>query len=96
MADIPLGRFCWFDLMTTDPDAAPAFYGQVAGWGTTQWDEGEKPYTMWTNGTVPIGGVMRLPDQAAEAGAPRTGSPTSRRRASTRRSRRPSRWGARS
>jgi len=29
-----LGRFCWYELMTSDPDAAPAFYSALTGWGT--------------------------------------------------------------
>ena len=62
----PRGRFVWFDLMTTDPDKAVEFYTKVIGWGTTQW-EGTSPYTMWTNTSVPIGGLMPLPP---EAGAP--------------------------
>lgn len=28
----PLGSFIWYELMTTDPDAAAAFYGAVVGW----------------------------------------------------------------
>jgi len=60
------GRFVWFDLMTTEPAKAVEFYTKVVGWGTTQW-EGPSPYTMWTNASLPIGGVMQLPP---EAGAP--------------------------
>lgn len=26
------GRFCWFDLMTTDADVSRAFYGELFGW----------------------------------------------------------------
>ncbi len=70
MAETPLGRFCWFDLMTTDPDAAPDFYAQVTGWGTAPFEGGAEPYTMWTNGEAPLGGVMQLPAEAAAAGAP--------------------------
>ena len=70
MSDTPLGRFCWFDLMTPAPDEAPAFYGDIAGWGTAPFEEGPEPYTMWTNGEKPIGGVMQLPPEAAAAGAP--------------------------
>lgn len=70
MSDTPLGRFCWFDLMTTDPDAAPDFYGQVAGWRAEEWDGGPEPYTMWMNGEAPVDGVMELPEEAAQAGAP--------------------------
>ena len=28
----PLGSFIWYELMTTDPDGAAAFYGPVVGW----------------------------------------------------------------
>ena len=29
----PRGNFIWYDLMTTDVDAAQKFYGDVVGWG---------------------------------------------------------------
>jgi predicted enzyme related to lactoylglutathione lyase len=61
----PRGRFVWFDLMTSDPKAAPAFYSAVAGWGTQVWD-GPMQYTMWTNGEKPLGGVTEV----SEAGTP--------------------------
>jgi uncharacterized protein len=70
MSETPLGRFCWFDLMTTAPGDAPDFYGQVAGWGTTPFETDAEPYTMWTNGEQPIGGVMELPKEASDSGAP--------------------------
>ena len=70
MAGIPLGRFCWYELLTSDPDAAPDFYQQVAGWGTAPWDGGDKPYTMWLNGEAPVGGIMQLPQEAIDQGAP--------------------------
>lgn len=70
MPDESRGRFCWFDLMTHDPQAAQAFYGRVVGWGTSIWEGMETPYTMWTNGDNPQGGVMELPEEARAAGAP--------------------------
>jgi predicted enzyme related to lactoylglutathione lyase len=70
MSDKPLGRFCWYELLTTDPGAAQGFYGTVTKWGTSPFEGGEEPYTMWMNGEQPIGGVMELPAEAAEAGAP--------------------------
>jgi uncharacterized protein len=70
MTGIPRGRICWHELLTTDPEAAPGFYEAVTGWGTEVWDSGEGSYTMWTNDSAPLGGVMRLPGQAAAAGAP--------------------------
>ncbi len=60
MSHPALGRFVWYDLMTTDPAGAKAFYNQLIGWGTKLWDDGDMPYTMWTNGPEPIGGVMDL------------------------------------
>jgi len=63
------GRFCWYDLMTTDPVAAAKFYTKVVGWGTQAWD-GPMPYTMWTNSDQPLGGVMSLPEEVRKAGAP--------------------------
>ncbi len=63
------GRFVWYDLMTTDPEAAQSFYTKLIGWGTQAW-EGPMPYTMWTNNETPLGGVMTLPDEAKQAGAP--------------------------
>ena len=70
MSDTPNGRFCWYDLMTTDPDGAKAFYTRVVGWGTTVWDGGGFSYTMWTNGEQPLGGLMELPESARAAGSP--------------------------
>lgn len=69
MSDIPKGRFVWYDLMTTDPKGAQSFYKDVIGWGTAPFD-GPMPYTMWTNGETPIGGVNDLPEEAKKAGAP--------------------------
>ncbi len=63
------GRFVWYDLMTTDPDAAQSFYTELIGWGTQAWD-GPMPYTRWTNHDVPLGGVVTLPEEAKQAGAP--------------------------
>ena len=57
------GRFVWYDLMTSDPKAAEAFYKSVTNWGT-QPMEG-MPYTMWTAGSQPIGGIMDNPQQSA-------------------------------
>jgi uncharacterized protein len=51
------GRFVWYDLITTDPVDAKRFYGALVGWGTAQYPH-EPPYTMWTVGDVPIGGIF--------------------------------------
>jgi len=64
------GKFVWYELMTTDPKAAAEFYPKITGWGTMPWGEGPTPYTMWTVGQGPIGGLMELPEEAKQAGAP--------------------------
>jgi len=64
------GRFVWYDLMTVDPEAAQDFYGQLIGWGTQEYEGGDQPYTMWTNKEIPLGGVMKLPEEVRAAGAP--------------------------
>jgi predicted enzyme related to lactoylglutathione lyase len=61
------GRFIWHELMTTDPDAAGAFYSKVVPWKTQP--SGMPSYTLWMAGKTQIGGLMALPD-SAEAGAP--------------------------
>lgn len=75
MSDIPLGRFVWYELMTKDDDAAQSFYSDVIGWGVQPWRTADNPeglpaYTIWMVGERPMGGVMRLPDEAQAHGAP--------------------------
>ncbi len=70
MSDTNSGRFVWYELMTTDPSAAVAFYGHVVGWKTQPFGEGGDPYLMWVAGQGPLGGVMRLPEAASKMGAP--------------------------
>lgn len=62
------GRFVWFELMTTDTAAAPAFYAAVANLKTQAY--GEHAYTMWVGEAGPVGGMMTLPEQAKAMGAP--------------------------
>ncbi len=62
------GRFVWYDLMTNDTDGAIEFYGKVIGWGTQEFEGGGSPYTMWTVGGKPIGGVASMnPETSGEA-----------------------------
>ena len=70
MAGVPLGRFVWYELLTSDPDAAVPFYTKLTGWTTSKLEGMEPPYTMWMNGETPVGGVMQLPEMAVKAGAP--------------------------
>lgn len=66
----PRGRFVWYELMTTDPTAAETFYTQLTGWTTKKGDIADQRYTEWVNGETALGGLMQLPDEAKEQGAP--------------------------
>ena len=65
------GEFVWYELMTTDPEAAKKFYSDVVGWGTAPFENGSgMDYTMWMKGEAPVGGVMELPEEARRRCAP--------------------------
>jgi predicted enzyme related to lactoylglutathione lyase len=64
------GRFLWYELLASDPKAAKEFYTKVIGWGLQDFPGAPMPYTMWTLGERPVGGVMELPEDAKKAGAP--------------------------
>jgi uncharacterized protein len=63
------GRFVWYELMTTDPAAATAFYTDVLGWGIERTSMPGATYTMFTCGDVPVSGLTKLPENALEMGA---------------------------
>src|SRR5262245_25282988 len=62
------GRFVWYELLTSDPNGAIAFYTEVVGWKTQPWQTGD--YTMWVGAQGPLGGGSLLPAAAKEMGAP--------------------------
>lgn len=69
-----LGRFCWYELMTTDVDAAVDYYGKVVGWTTVDGPTatsapGEMPYRLLQAGQTGTGGIMALRPEAIAAGA---------------------------
>ncbi|MDP2304469.1 MAG: VOC family protein [Pseudomonadota bacterium] len=55
-----LGRFFWYDLMTSDPAAARVFYANVIGWSMQPWGPPEGAYTMVANAEGPVGGIAEL------------------------------------
>lgn len=69
MSDTNTGRFVWYELMTTNPAAAKGYYGEVIGWKTQPFGEGGD-YEMWVGAQGPVGGVMVLPEEAKQMGAP--------------------------
>jgi uncharacterized protein len=66
------GRFVWYELLTTDPEAAEAYYSQVVGWGTQPVPGFEGPSTLFTVGEAPVCGMKKLPESVRKRGAPPT------------------------
>jgi predicted enzyme related to lactoylglutathione lyase len=63
------GRFIWYQLLTTDMEAAKAFYTEVVGWGTRDASAPDMPYTLFTAGEASVSGLMSLPEDARKMGA---------------------------
>ena len=63
------GHFLWHELMTTDTQAAAAFYTRVIGWETQKWDQ-DASYTLFTYKGVPMAGLMSLLPDARATGTP--------------------------
>ncbi|MEK7401173.1 MAG: VOC family protein [Gemmatimonadota bacterium] len=66
------GRFSWYELYTTDTEAAKRFYLPITGWGVQRWDQSsaDNPYEMWTAAGAPFAGLMPLTDEMKAMGAP--------------------------
>jgi predicted enzyme related to lactoylglutathione lyase len=72
MGDIGMasdGHFIWYELTTTDADAAEAFYTSVVGWGTRDASAPGAPYTLFTAGDAAAGGLIGLSADARRMGA---------------------------
>ena len=65
----PHGKLCWYELMTTDTDAAGTFYRAVVGWNLQDAGHPSMAYTLLKVADHGIGGMMKLPDEACKAGA---------------------------
>lgn len=61
------GHFVWHELLTPNPNAAVSFYGEVIGWKTQPFGD---DYQMWLTEQGPMGGLMKLPEEAIKMGAP--------------------------
>lgn len=60
------GRVCWNELLTTDADAAPAFYRAVFGWSDEPKDMGPMgTYHVMKLGDKQVGGMMKNPQNGA-------------------------------
>jgi uncharacterized protein len=61
--------FVWYELMTTDMAAAATFYANVVGWGAQDASTPDLAYTLVTTGSISVGGLMGLPEDAQKMGA---------------------------
>jgi len=61
------GRFLWYELITTDPKAAKAFYTEVVGWRLRE-AAPEMAYSLFMAGEQPVCGLTELPTDARAAG----------------------------
>jgi len=61
------GRFLWYELKTTDPEAAKAFYSGVLGWTTRDASIPHLNYTLFCVGDTPVAGLAALSDRAIQA-----------------------------
>ena len=57
-----IGEVCWNEVMTTDPEAAKGFYGELFGWSFSEMDMGpEATYYVAKRGEFQTAGIMKLP-----------------------------------
>lgn len=61
-------NFIWYELLTTDVDAAARFYGDVVGWTVKPSGQPGMDYRYWKVGETPIGGLMAMPPAADAPG----------------------------
>jgi predicted enzyme related to lactoylglutathione lyase len=63
------GTYCWSELITTDLEAAKAFYLAVFGWGAEEQgpEGGPVAYTEWKVNDRSVGGMMlKMPEMPAD------------------------------
>lgn len=63
------GDFIWYELLTSDADAAQGFYGPLLGWDFAGHPAPEMDYRTFAKGTENIGGVMPLTAEMMQGGA---------------------------
>jgi len=62
------GTFIWYELMTSDVSAAARFYHAVIGWSGRDSGTPGMDYRIWLNGADGVGGLMKIPADAAAHG----------------------------
>src|SRR5262249_11496024 len=66
----PRGTFIWYDVMTSDTNAATAFYSDVIGWNAQEHAMPDnRTYTVFSKGPAMVAGLMAIPDELRAEGA---------------------------
>jgi predicted enzyme related to lactoylglutathione lyase/uncharacterized protein YbaA (DUF1428 family) len=63
------GDFIWYELLTSDADAAQKFYGEILGWSVSPSGMDGMDYRIIHVGPNPIGGMMTITEDMASHGA---------------------------
>ncbi len=58
------GEFIWYELITSDPDAAQAFYGPLLGWTFADSGQQDMDYGIISKGDNAVAGIMKQPEGA--------------------------------
>lgn len=61
------GEFVWYELLTSDVEAAATFYAAVVGWQARSFDE-TQGYRIFAAPDADVAGLMTIPEEAASAG----------------------------
>jgi hypothetical protein len=65
----PKGKFAWYELMTSDTEAAGKFYSDVVGWTTKAMPSPDgSQYTTFNLGEVGMAGMLALPEHTGWIG----------------------------
>jgi predicted enzyme related to lactoylglutathione lyase len=64
----PHGSFIWYELLTSDPEGAAAFYREVIGWTDRDSGVAGMNYRIFSYGEEGVAGMMALPPGAAKQG----------------------------
>jgi len=66
------GSFCWFEVVTSDPEASGEFFGKVLGWtrAAAPVPEGLPPYELLQLGGKDVGGMFSLTEEMKGQGTP--------------------------
>jgi uncharacterized protein len=62
------GRFAWYELVTTEVEAAKAFYTKVMGWSALDASVPGTAYVLFTAGKDSVSGLTDLPEDARKMG----------------------------